>query len=162
MYKALYIEDEKTDFVVSLINEFGKLGVKCDFQDWADAAKKAKTSDNNIDFKKLYEILAIKQYDILLIDVMMPPKGIIGTNNGFLTGIILHDNLIDKTDLTKEKMTFFLTNLPVTTKSGSYYAKANEYANDILSDSLFSKKNPKLIAEKILATIKNNTGTSNE
>ena len=154
MCKALYIEDEKSAFVVSLLDSLKEIGIGCTFQDWASAAECART-DEGISFERLSENLELEKYDLLLIDVMMPPEGIIGTYDGFLTGIILHKKLLEVSASIKRKKTFFITNLPYNKNPDSYYGMAKYYADLNMKDSLFRKNDPDDIASEIKNAMSN-------
>jgi len=157
MYKALYIEDEKSAFVVSLLDSLKRIGIECTFLEWEIAADWARTSDG-IDFQKLSEKLELDKYDLILIDVMMPPEGIYGTYDGMLTGIILHKKLLEISASIKNKMTFFMTNLPLNEKLDSYYAMAQRYAESNMKDSLFRKNDPNDTARKIMEVMSKHGG----
>jgi len=158
MYNALYIEDEKTPFVVYLLRELERQGILCDFQYWSKAANSARI-DSRIDFRELIRNLGLEasdiatNYDLLILDIMMPPEGMRGTCNGHLTGIVLHKKMLEASPSIKELKTFFITNLTADNDPLSYYTTANNYSKEV-NAILFSKDNAKVIAETIAEEIR--------
>jgi len=150
MCKALYIEDEKTAFVLTIMDELKKRGIVCKFQYWGKAAENARV-DNEISFEKLYEKLEMKSFDLLILDVMMPTEGLKGTQEGYLTGMILHKKLLGKVPEIIELKTFFITSLPANEEDNeSYYKQVKDYVEeDDTRRFLYPKDDAIELAEKI-------------
>jgi len=153
MHKVLCIDDGYSIFSQSFLDIMKENGIDCKWQNWSEATGEAKDTDGKIDFKRLSKNLRLDSYDLLLIDLMMPPNGILGTFNGFLTGINLHIELCEASPSIKAlNNTFFITNLPRNEKPDSYYAIAEDYAKSV-SGHLFRKNNLKDIVDKIIAEL---------
>jgi DNA-binding NarL/FixJ family response regulator len=148
MHKAICIEDEKTSFEMDLLDELNKQGIETEFINWRVEAEKA-TDESGINFEKLIDVLKLEEYDLLIIDIMMPNKGIEGTYSNFLTGIKLHKKLIETSPSIIGKLkSVFITNLPNDSNTSSYYKIAENYVTKA-NGSLHRKGNPGQIAAQI-------------
>jgi CheY-like chemotaxis protein len=153
MYRALYIDDERSPFVERFLDELKKQGIQCDFWEWC--VEHFANDGFQIDFKKLSVILSLeelhdaKDYDLMIFDIMMPPMGMDRTNCGLLTGIRLHENLLIASSSIKKLKTFFITDL-----HASLFAEVEQYTKDV-GATLLRKENPektaRTIAESIIA-----------
>ena len=154
MYNALYIDDEKSPFVVSLLEELRKKDIQCNFQYWNEVACNARVA-SGIDFKKLAINLGLEEpdsaanYDSLILDIMMPSEGMIGTKDGLLTGIKLHEKLLKESPSIAKIKTFFITNLPM---NCAPYEFAEAYVIKI-DGTLLRKGSAVRIADRIKNTI---------